>query len=85
MKTHEFQSEIALFEKHLSEWLEQHEGKFALVRGDSFEIFETEEAAINTGLSKYGADSGFLVRCILAKQPEVSIPALSLGLINARN
>ena len=73
------ENETAIFNRKLGEFLETHEKQFVLIKDDTIEFFPSEEKAIESGLRRFGVDSCFLVQQVIKKQPEVSIPALSIG------
>jgi hypothetical protein len=71
------------YDEHLPEWLERIPGRFVLVRGqDLVGQFDTYEEALAEGARRFGL-SPYLVRRVEHHQPEVSAPALTLGLLNA--
>lgn len=77
------ETESRYFAEHLADWLEKHSNRVALIKGESLiGFFDNEHDAIVEGARRFGLQS-FLVRRILAQQPEFSVPALTLGLINA--
>lgn len=70
------------YEQHLSEWLEDHVGKFVLVKGhEVVGFYDTADNALSEGARRFGI-SPFLVRRVEATQAEIRIPALMLGLLN---
>jgi hypothetical protein len=77
--------EIKYFNKCHDAWLKQYPGKIALVKGKRLiGTYDTEEEALAEGARRYGFD-GFLVRRITETSPEIQIPALTLGLLNANS
>ncbi|HXE30713.1 MAG TPA: hypothetical protein VN515_02805 [Terriglobales bacterium] len=74
-------TELATFERMKTALLENHTGKFALIRGQEFiGAFDSAENAYKEGIRRFGR-SEFLVR-LISPTPEVySNPALHLGLI----
>ena len=59
---HQLERELATFEKKLYQFLSEHEGKFALVKGDAvLGAFDTFEKAYEVGLAAFGTDP-FLVK-----------------------
>lgn len=58
------EKELAVFKQKLPE-LKEQEGKFALVHGDTVEVYTSYEDAIKEGYSKYGLKP-FLVKQIHA-------------------
>ena len=77
------EEERQFYEEHLQEWLSHYAGKFALVKGRQLiGTFNTVEEALGEGTRRFGLTS-FLVRQVQRVQPEVKVPALTLGLLNA--
>jgi len=75
--------EIEFFEKSLPEWMKQHRGKYALVKGHELvDVFDTAENAYVSGVERFG-NVPFLVRLISHEKPEVHLPALTLGVLRA--
>lgn len=59
--------EMAFFEAHRTEWLEHHEGQFALIRGEHFEgTFDYVETAYRRAVEKWG-NVPILIKEILPK------------------
>ena len=62
-------------------WSELYAGKFVLVKGDQLVgAFVTIDEALAAGASRYGLTS-FLVRRLGEPPEQVSVPALTLGLL----
>ncbi|OFX16307.1 MAG: hypothetical protein A2Z18_07715 [Armatimonadetes bacterium RBG_16_58_9] len=77
--------EIQYFKKSLDEWLKQFPGKIALVKGrELIGVYDTEAETLAEGARRYQLES-FLVRRIAREQPDASIPALTLGILNANS
>lgn len=77
------EKEAAFFEAHRARLLEEHRGKFALIKGDTFVgAFDTAETAYVEGVHRFG-NSPFLIKQILPDEPVAHLPALSLGLLRA--
>lgn len=77
------EQEIEYFNKELPSWLGKHRGMFVLVKGDRFwGAFGTPEEALAAGAEHFGAES-FLVRQVVENQVEPTVPALTLGILNA--
>ncbi len=75
--------EIKVFEDNLNTWLSQHKDRVVLIKDKQvIGFFDTETDALAEGARRFGLQS-FLVRRVTDQQIEVSIPALTLGLINA--
>ena len=76
--------ELEFFQEHRAEWLEHYESKFVLVRNKKMiDTFTTMKEAFNEGVKRFGAKP-FLIKQILKDEPTQEIPALTLGLLNAR-
>lgn len=76
--------ELAFFEENKSEWLTHYSGKFALIKGrELIDTFTTLEEGYQEGVRCFGTNP-FLVRQIIEEEPIEEIPALVLGLLNAR-
>lgn len=59
---HTLDKELQVFEEKLPEMLE-HDGKYALVSGNEFSVFEAYEDALKIGYERYGLKP-FLVKKI---------------------
>lgn len=69
-------NELAYFNAHRSEWLAHYAGKFALIRGEELVgTFSSFPEAYSAGVDRFGSDQ-FLVRQIVANDPQQSVPAL---------
>lgn len=79
----QLEKEINFFQQHLDEWLKLSPGKYALIKGDELiGTYGDVDEALSEGARRYGLKP-FLVRPIVEKQEEVSVPALTLGLLHA--
>ena len=79
----DLQTELEFFDAHRQEWLQHHEGKFALIKREELaDVFDSWENAYESGVHKWG-NVAFLVKQILPEDPIESVPALTYGLINA--
>jgi len=77
------EKELNYYYEHLPEWLETSSGKYVLIKEDKLiGIFNSFDEALSNGARRFGLES-FLVRQITEKREEISIPALSLGILNA--
>lgn len=75
--------ESQFFERHRVEWLEHHQGKFALIRGEHAEgFFDTAETAYEAGVGVWG-NQPFLIKQVLPEDPIEQLPALVYGLVYA--
>ena len=75
------EQEIKRFEAELPQLLKTHPNQFVLIKEETERIFPSEKEALEYGFWQYGAGSCFLVRQIVKEQPEIRIPALTLGLL----
>lgn len=76
--------ELRYYESIRNELLRNHEWKFALIMGESLVgTFDGAENAYAEGVKRFGTEP-FLVKQILKEEPVESIPALTVGLMNAR-
>jgi len=77
------ENEIAFFEKNRDAWAEQHLMEVALVKDETLvDIFGSADEAMAEGARRFGRGP-YLVRTILLIPQEVTIPALTMGLLNA--
>ena len=82
-RTNILTEEREYFDENLPEWLESHSNRVAVIKGrELLGFFDNEEQALSAAAMKYSPEP-FLIRRIVAEQPEVSIPALTLGILNA--
>ena len=78
------ETELAHFQKIKDELLKNHEGKFALIRGEEFYgAFDSAANAYQEGINRFGKDP-FMVKRITKSEEIYRNQALSLGLMNAR-
>jgi hypothetical protein len=77
------EQERLFYEERLQEWLPRHAGRWVLVKDrELFGVFDTIEDALAEGARRFGLRP-FLVRRVEQEQPEVRVPALSLGILHA--
>ena len=77
--------ERKFFSEHQSEWKKTHAGKFVLVREkELIGTFNRPEDAVAEGARRFGTEP-FLVRHVDHSEEELYIPALALGILNARS
>lgn len=75
--------ELAFFEESRPELVKSHLGKFALIKGRTLvDTFTTFPEAYAKGVELFGPEP-FLVKPILAEEPKLAIPVLSLHLLHA--
>ena len=76
------EKELKFYEENLQEWLKTFPGKFVVVKNEELVgFFDTNDQALSEGARRFGLTS-FLVRQVEPFQNVVSIPALTLGLLN---
>ncbi len=75
--------ERAFFEQHRTEWLQEHSGKFAVVKNeDLIGFFDTAESAIQAGAARVGHEP-FLIKQVLPQDHLEEAPVLFYGNANA--
>jgi hypothetical protein len=76
--------EIQYYEQKLPEWQTQFPGKIVVVKGvDLVGVFDTLQQALDEGSRRFGLSS-FLIRAVRRAGetvPDISIPALALGIL----
>lgn len=73
--------EIQYFDESLEDWLKQYPGMVALVKGRNLiGVYNTEEEALAEGARRYQLQP-YLIRHIVREQPNISVPALTLGIL----
>jgi hypothetical protein len=78
------EKELAFFENMKPELLKNHEGKFALIKGEDFlGAFDTPENAYEEGIKRFGREL-FLVKRIAETEEVYRNQSLFIGLIHAR-
>lgn len=78
-------TERDVYSKHATEWADHYPGKFAVVKGDSLAgVFDTIDEALAAGARSYGLQP-FLVRQLGQPPEQISIPALTMGLLRAHS
>ncbi|MFH1418754.1 MAG: hypothetical protein ABII12_10790 [Planctomycetota bacterium] len=76
------EAELAFFKAHRLEWLADHEGRFALIKGTEFLFFDSDEEAYRAGIERWG-DTAMLIKRVLSEDIVEDSPALLYGLLNA--
>jgi len=77
------EQELRFYDEHFQEWLSRYGGRFVLVKGSELiGVFNTVDEALSEGARRFGLES-LLIRQVLSQQPEVRIPALTLGILRA--
>ena len=75
--------EINWFGANRASLLDQHRGKWAAVFGEELlGVFDTFEEAYSQGIRMTGGEK-FLVKRIAETDEQTTVPALTLGLLNA--
>ena len=76
-------AERRYYSDHLVDLLEQYRGRFIVIKDSSVVgAFDTMDEALREGARRFGLSS-FLARRAEETSPEVSFPALTLGLLHA--
>jgi hypothetical protein len=76
-------TERQYFEQHREELLRQYPGKFVVIKeNELLGSFDSIQDALGTGARQFGM-SPFLVRRTDESPKEISIPALTLGILRA--
>jgi hypothetical protein len=71
------------YDAHLPEWLQRMPGRFVLIKGaELMGTFDTLDDALAEGARRFGLQP-YLIRRVEEQPPQVSIPALALGLLDA--
>ena len=79
------EKERAYFSAHAEEWAKQSPGKFVVVKDETLVgAFATLDEALAAGAHRFGLQS-FLVRQLGAAPEQITIPALTLGLLRANS
>lgn len=78
----ELDQELRFFEEHRAEWLKEHEGQFALIKGNEYYFFESDGQAYTAGLDRWG-NVPMLIKQVLPEDPIEGSLALLYGLVDA--
>lgn len=80
------EKERQYFDENKAKLIAAHSGKFVLVKdAELIGAFNTIEEAISEGARRFGLSS-FLVRQVTPDPaPDINIPALNLGILNANS
>jgi hypothetical protein len=77
------EQELEFFAANRTKWLENHSGKFVLVKGQELiGVFDNADTAVAEGAKRFAPES-FLVRQLEPEEKDIYIPALALGLLGA--
>ena len=64
------QRELETFERWKPDLLDRYPGKYALIKGDKFYgAFDDWPTALKEGCESFGADSPFMIRRVVEKEP----------------
>lgn len=75
--------ERGFYQENRATWLQQHQGKFVLIKGRRLlGVYDSPDVAYAEGLKLLG-NVPMLVMQVLPDQPVARFPALELGLIRA--
>jgi hypothetical protein len=76
-------TERQFYAENLADWLKLYPGKIVLVKGrELVGTFDTDQDALAEGSRRFGLEP-YLVRRVKEQQEDVSIPALTLGILRA--
>lgn len=79
----EIETELRYFDAHQADLRRKYPSQYIVIKGEEFiRAFSTTEAAIAYVAGRYGLQS-VLIRHVDRTQDEVSIPALTMGLLRA--
>ena len=79
------ETERAYFSEKIDDWVKENPNKFVVVTGtEALGFFDSNEQALSVGARTCGLKP-FLVRQVQKNPEEVSVPALTLGIINAHS
>jgi|HubBroStandDraft_6_1064221.scaffolds.fasta_scaffold12085_4 hypothetical protein len=63
-------ADFQVFESHRKEWLQQHEGKYVVIRnGEVIGFFDDYTTGLRTGVATFGAKSEFLIQQVCVEEP----------------
>ena len=76
------EQERQFYTANLNDWLSRYPGKFVVITGqDLIGFYDTMEDALTEGARRVGLQP-FLVRRVERKPDEISVPALTLGILS---
>lgn len=77
------EAENKYFQRRRSEFLDEHEGKYALIKGEEcFGFYDDLRAAYKAGVQQFGIEA-FLIKEVSREEQLHELPAHYLGLLNA--
>jgi len=75
--------ETAFFEQNKAEYLKTYKNQFVLIKGRRLVgSFTTEAEAYKAGIDEFG-NQPFLIKRVIDQEQAASVPALTIGVINA--
>lgn len=77
------EAEMAFFEAHRTEWLQDHEGEFALIKESDCTFFKSDAQAYEAGIDKWG-EVPMLIKQVLPEDLTEDSYSLLFGLINVQ-
>lgn len=76
--------ELKYFREIKKQLLANHSGQFVLIKDNELVgVFTTQEEAYKKGVEKFD-NNPFLIHQVIEEEQRVSIPALTIGVMNAR-
>jgi len=77
------EKERQFYAENLAEWLTRYPSKYVVVKGEELiGSFDTIEDALSEGAKRFSLEP-FLVRRVQETKEDISIPALTLGILRA--
>lgn len=84
VSTNVLKKELDFYHKNKEQYLKTHKDKFLLIKEEELVgAFDSQEEAYKVGVEKFGSEA-FLIRQVVSEEQTASIPALTVGVINAR-
>ena len=78
------QKEVDFYNSQREELIKQHLGKWVLIKDRKvLGVFDNDQAAYQAGIAKFG-NTIFLIKPVVREEPVQQVPALTLGILNAR-
>ncbi|MEK6643083.1 MAG: hypothetical protein AABZ08_04185 [Planctomycetota bacterium] len=77
------ETEARYYNDHRSDFVKEHDGKFALIKGDRcMGFYDTSYTAYQAGVSQFGLEP-FMIHEVVQEEPIHQLPAYYLGLTHA--
>ena len=77
------ETERKFYSEHVAEWEKEYPDKFVVIKGtELIGAYTTMEEALVAGAERFGLES-YLVRRVGGGEEQITIPALTLGLLHA--